>query len=57
MSGVLPALLLILGGVLVGGVWSLRRQGASRGAVVVTAVLAVLATAGGVLWLIPEVTS
>ncbi len=53
MSSVLPTLLLILAGVLVGGAWSLYRQGASRGAVVITAVLAVLATAGGVLWLLP----
>ncbi|EEP70866.1 hypothetical protein MCAG_01193 [Micromonospora sp. ATCC 39149] len=53
MGGVLPTLLLILAGLLVGGVFSLRRQGASRGAVVVTALLALLATAGGVLWLLP----
>lgn len=53
MSGVLPSLLLILAGILVGGAWSLHRQGAPRGVVVVTALLAVLATAGGVLWLIP----
>ncbi|MEV4657578.1 hypothetical protein [Micromonospora sp. NPDC049301] len=51
---VLPTLLLILAGVLVGGVWSLYRQGAPRSAVVVTALLALLATAGGVLWLLPE---
>ncbi|WDZ84322.1 hypothetical protein [Micromonospora cathayae] len=57
MSGVLPSLLLILGGVLIGGVWSLHRQGAPKGAVVVTALLAVLATAAGVLWLLPEVSS
>ncbi|WP_199562034.1 hypothetical protein [Micromonospora deserti] len=53
MGAVLPMLLLILAGVLVGGAWSLHRQGAPRGAVVVTALLAALATAGGVLWLIP----
>ncbi|WP_165947346.1 hypothetical protein [Micromonospora sp. 15K316] len=53
MSAVLPLLLLVLAGVLVGGVWSLHRQGAPRGAVLLTAVLAVLATAGGVLWLLP----
>ncbi|MEU7933903.1 hypothetical protein [Micromonospora echinofusca] len=53
MGGVLPSLLLILAGVLVGGVWSLHRQGAPRGAVVVTALLAVLATAAGVLWMLP----
>ncbi|MGI5519532.1 hypothetical protein ACQEUX_01065 [Micromonospora sp. CA-259024] len=54
MGAALPTLLLILAGVLVGGAWSLYRQGASKGAVLVTAVLAVLATAGGVLWLLPE---
>ncbi|MEV0328552.1 hypothetical protein AB0H63_19205 [Micromonospora echinospora] len=57
MGAVLPSLLLILAGLLVGGVVSLHRQGASRGVVVVTGLLALLATAGGVLWLIPEVTS
>ncbi|MGC4788942.1 hypothetical protein ACLQ22_14050 [Micromonospora sp. DT178] len=53
MGGVLPSLLLILAGVLVGGAWSLHRQGAPRGAVVVTALLAGLATVAGVLWLLP----
>ncbi|MBM0227866.1 MULTISPECIES: hypothetical protein [Micromonospora] len=45
--------LLILAGVLVGGTWSLHKQGAPRAAVVVTGVLAVLATVGGLLWLLP----
>ncbi|MFI0795591.1 hypothetical protein ACH4OY_23360 [Micromonospora rubida] len=53
MGSVLPTLLLILAGVLVGGVWSLHRQGAPRSAVVITALLAVVATVGGVLWLLP----
>ncbi|MCM0676636.1 hypothetical protein NCC78_18375 [Micromonospora phytophila] len=53
MGGVLPTLLLILAGVLVGGAWSLHRQGAPKGAVAITALLAVLATVGGVLWLLP----
>ena len=53
MSAALPTLLLILAGVLVGGAWSLHRQGAARGAVVVTGLLAVLATVGGLLWLFP----
>jgi hypothetical protein len=57
MGAVLPTLLLLLAGVLVGGAWSLHRQGAPRGAVLITALLAVLATAGGVLWLLPEVTA
>ena len=49
----LPTLLLILAGVLVGGTWSLYRQGASKGVVGITALLAVLATVAGVLWLLP----
>ncbi|SCL15966.1 hypothetical protein GA0070616_0887 [Micromonospora nigra] len=53
MGGVLPTLVLILAGVLVGGAVSLHRQGAPRAAVVVTALLAVLATIAGVLWLLP----
>ncbi|MFI6781759.1 hypothetical protein [Micromonospora sp. NPDC050276] len=53
MGAVLPTLLLILAGVLVGGTWSLHRQGAPKGAVALTALLAVLATVGGVLWLLP----
>ncbi|MEU2662479.1 hypothetical protein ACLQ20_15200 [Micromonospora sp. DT46] len=53
MGGVLPTLLLILAGVLVGGALSLHKQGAPRKAVVLTALLAALATVGGVLWLLP----
>ncbi|MEH0820591.1 MULTISPECIES: hypothetical protein [unclassified Micromonospora] len=53
MGPVLPTLLLILAGVLVGGTWSLHKQGAPRGAVVVSALLATLATVAGVLWLLP----
>ncbi len=49
----LPVLLLAVGGMLVGGVISLVRQGASRFSIGLVAVLAVLATAGGILWLIP----
>ncbi|WP_165823079.1 hypothetical protein [Micromonospora globispora] len=53
MGPALPTLLLILAGVLVGGTLSLRRQGAPRGAVLTTGVLAALATVAGVLWLLP----
>ncbi|MGC4749259.1 hypothetical protein ACLQ28_26930 [Micromonospora sp. DT201] len=53
MGAALPTLVLILAGVLVGGAWSLYRQGASKGAIVITALLAVLATVGGLLWLLP----
>ncbi|MFI6757779.1 hypothetical protein BDK92_1438 [Micromonospora pisi] len=47
-----PALF-VLAGVLVGGAWSLHRQGATVGVVVFVGVLALMATAGGVLWLMP----
>lgn len=53
MRTLLPVLLFALAGVLAGGAWSLHRQGAGRGAVVVTGLLAALALAGGVLWLAP----
>lgn len=53
MSSVLPVALMGLAGVLLGGAWSLHRQDAPRGNVVVMLVLALLALAGGVLWLFP----
>ncbi|WFE29372.1 hypothetical protein O7623_09340 [Solwaraspora sp. WMMD791] len=53
MGGFLPVALFALAGVLVGGAWSLHRQGAGRGTVALAAVLAVLAAAGGVFWLLP----
>jgi hypothetical protein len=51
---VVPVLLFAVSGVLFGGAWSLRGQGAAKRAVVVVVVLAVLALAGGVLWLLPK---
>ncbi|WP_018730760.1 hypothetical protein [Salinispora oceanensis] len=53
MGGVLPILLLILAGVLVGGALSLHRQGVPRGVVLTTAALAMLAAVAGGLWLLP----
>ncbi|MFY1637548.1 hypothetical protein ACN27F_30470 [Solwaraspora sp. WMMB335] len=53
MGTFLPVALFALAGALVGGARSLHRQGAGRGAVGLTVVLAVLAVAGGVLWLLP----
>ena len=50
---VLPVLLLGLAGILIGGVITLVRQGASRLSIGLVAVLAVLALAGGVAWLLP----
>jgi hypothetical protein len=56
VSGAAPLLLLGLAGLLTGGAWSLRRQGAGPVAVGVVAILAVLALAAGVAWLLPEGT-
>ncbi|MEV4755537.1 hypothetical protein AB0J86_10545 [Micromonospora sp. NPDC049559] len=53
MGTLLPILLFALAGVLVGGAFSMYRQGAARGVVGFVALLALLATAGGVLWLVP----
>jgi hypothetical protein len=53
VSSVLPVALFALAGVLVGGAYSLHKQGAGRVAVVVLGGLAVLALAGGALWLLP----
>ena len=48
----LPVVLCAAGGVLLGGAWSLRSQGAGRSAVVV-AVLGLMALVAGVLYLLP----
>ena len=45
--------LFALAGILIGGVISLVKQGASRFSIGLVAVLAVLALAGGVAWLLP----
>jgi hypothetical protein len=42
-----------LAGVLLGGAWSLHRQGAARANVALLGVLAAVALAGGILWLLP----
>ena len=49
----IPVALFALAGILVGGVISLVRQGASKFSVGLVAVLAVLAAAGGILWMNP----
>lgn len=53
VNGVLPVVLFALAGVLIGGAWSLRRQGAPVKAVAFVVLVALVATAGGVLWLVP----
>jgi hypothetical protein len=45
--------LFIVAGFLLGGVIQLVRSGASRFSVILVGVLAALATAGGVAWLLP----
>ena len=50
---VLPVLLLGLAGILVGGVISLARQGATKFSIGLVAALALLALAGGIVWLLP----
>lgn len=53
MSSALPVALMALAGILVGGAWSLHRQGAARLNVMLLGVLAAVALAGGILWLLP----
>ncbi|MDG4832121.1 hypothetical protein O7627_22830 [Solwaraspora sp. WMMD1047] len=53
MGTVLPIALFALAGVLVGGAWSLARQGAPRAMLGVVGALALLSAAGGVFWLLP----
>ncbi|MEJ3747746.1 hypothetical protein WEI85_31195 [Actinomycetes bacterium KLBMP 9797] len=53
MSSLLPVAMFALAGVLVGGAWSMHKQGAGRAAIGLVGVLAALAAAGGVLWLLP----
>jgi hypothetical protein len=52
----LAVVLCAAGGVLLGGAWSLRSQGAGRPAIVVVALLGVIALAAGVLWMLPHGT-
>ena len=54
MKSVLPILLFALGGVLVGGVISLRQQRKGIVPLAIVGTLAVVAVAGGVLWLVGE---
>jgi hypothetical protein len=54
VNNVLPILLFALGGILVGGAISMRRQGAPTAAVAVLGLMALLAIAAGALRLIYE---
>ena len=51
MSSILPVVLFGLGGILVGGAYSMRKQGAGTAPVVILGVFALLALASGVFWL------
>ncbi len=51
-----PVMLVAVGGLLLGGAWSLRGQGAPRAVVVLVIVFAVLALTSGVLWMLPKGT-
>ncbi|HLV58189.1 MAG TPA: hypothetical protein VKY81_04870 [Natronosporangium sp.] len=55
MTTLLALVLFALAGLLAGGAWSLHRQGAGLGVVVLVALLSALALAGGVAWLWPQV--
>jgi hypothetical protein len=53
VSSLLPVALMALAGLLVGGAWSMHKQGAARGTVILLGALAAVALAGGILWLLP----
>ena len=50
----MAVVLFIVAGILVGGTISLVKQGATKITIGVVAVLAALATAGGIAWLVPS---
>jgi hypothetical protein len=52
----LAVVLCAAGGILLGGAWSLRSQGAGRMAVGLVALFGLVALAAGVLWLVPKGT-
>ncbi|BCJ34978.1 hypothetical protein Athai_24810 [Actinocatenispora thailandica] len=56
MQSILPIALFALGGVLLGGAWSIKQQSGSRALIVGFVVLAVVAVLGGIAWLLPKGT-
>ncbi|GIL26043.1 hypothetical protein [Actinocatenispora comari] len=56
MQSILPIALFALGGVLLGGAWSMKQQGGSKAVLVGFVVLAAVAVLGGVVWLLPKGT-
>ncbi len=53
MSTFVPVLLFAGAGLLLGGCWSLYKQDASRVVVAIVGLLAALALAAGIAWLVP----
>jgi hypothetical protein len=53
VSGLIPILLFALAGVLLGGSWSLYKQGSHKAVVLAVGVMGLVAAAGGVAWLMP----
>jgi hypothetical protein len=53
VNGLIPILLFALAGILLGGTWSLYKQGSHKAVVLVVGVMGLLAAAGGVAWLMP----
>ena len=54
MRSIAPVVLLALAGVLLGGAYSLLRQGSAKVLVGVVGGLGLLSALGGVLWLLPS---
>jgi hypothetical protein len=52
VKSLLPVLLIVLGGILVGGVISMRQQGAGKVVQGILGALALVSVAGGVLWMV-----
>ncbi|MFI5838401.1 hypothetical protein ACIA8K_01610 [Catenuloplanes sp. NPDC051500] len=53
MDSAVPLLMLAFAGILAGGAFSLYRQRSTAFSIVITGLLAVLAAAGGIFWLLP----
>jgi hypothetical protein len=56
VRAIAPVVLLALGGLLLGGAYSLLRQGSAKPLAAVVGGLGLLSAVGGVLWLLPTVT-
>jgi hypothetical protein len=54
VRSIAPVVLLALGGLLLGGAYSLLRQGSTKPLAAVVGGLGLLSVVGGVLWLLPS---